>query len=255
MEVIPANPQANRERVEKWVVDELNKNEKPDILVLPEMWTTGYRLEALKEIADTPNGVTYQFLSRLAKSYGVHIIGGSIAVKEGSDIYNRSLVFNREGELVYQYDKVHLVPMLNEPAYLSAGQKKGQVFTLDGNKMGLIICYDLRFPELSRSLALQGVQVLFIVAQWPEVRFKHWNILQQSRAIENQHYVVSCNGIGEDQGTIFAGRSKVIDPWGNILVEGTANKEQTLSSQIDLEKVVKIRNDVPVFESRVPHLY
>ncbi|GAF63129.1 putative hydrolase [Bacillus sp. TS-2] len=255
MHIIPAEPQANRDRVSKWVSNEIEKAEKPDILILPELWTTGYRLEDLQEIAEVPEGETYKLLSELAQKYAINIVGGSIAVKVGEKIYNRALVFNRTGQLIYQYDKMHLVPMLNEPDFLTAGDKRARLFTLDGYRMGLIICYDLRFPELARSLALEGMDVLFVVAEWPEARFQHWEVLQQGRAIENQCFLVSCNTVGEDQGTIFAGCSKIINPWGDIIIEGTKNKEETITSLIDIKTVKSIRENVPVFESRVPHLY
>lgn len=121
--------------------------------------------------------------------------------------------------------------------------------------MGLIICYDLRFPEIIRSLALDGAQVLHIVAEWPEARANHWKILQTARAIENQMYVVSANRVGEYDGVAFAGASMAIDPWGEVLFEASDEDEETISVSLDLEKVLTVRKDVPIFTSRVPHLY
>ncbi|MDY0393735.1 nitrilase-related carbon-nitrogen hydrolase [Virgibacillus halophilus] len=121
--------------------------------------------------------------------------------------------------------------------------------------MGLIICYDLRFPEVIRTLALEGAQVLHIVAEWPDARTKHWVNLQIARAIENQMYIVSSNRIGMYDGTRFCGNSMVIDPWGDVLKQGSEEMEETLTIQLDLEKVKQVRNDVPIFKSRVPHLY
>src|SRR5699024_10031580 len=139
---------------------------------------------------------TKSFLSNLAKSYHINIIGGSIGNQKQGNFYNTSLVFNRQGELVYYYDKIHLVPMLDEPQYLTGGEKKAAMFELDQIKMGLITCYDLRFPEISRMLALQDIQVLHIVAEWPAARRDHWKTLQAARAIENQFFVVSSNAVG-----------------------------------------------------------
>jgi predicted amidohydrolase len=145
--------------------------------------------------------------------------------------------------------------MLDEPKYLSGGASRAEVFELDGVKMGLIICYDLRFPELARRLALEGAQVLHIVAEWPSARKDHWRALQLARAIENQMPVVSCNRVGATGGTEFCGTSMVIDAWGNVLAEGSEDREETLTASVDLREVPNVRKRVPVFESRVPELY
>lgn len=253
--LVPGNPQANYSKVEQWVHAVMETEEKPDILVLPEMWTTGYTLPDLPQLAEHHLETTLPFLQRLAKQHSVHLIGGSVANQRDGGIYNTALVVNKKGELVYEYDKAHLVPMLNEPAYLTEGRSIGHVFELDGIKMGVMICYDLRFPELARSLALEGAQVLHIVAEWPEARTTHWQALQVARAIENQCYVVSSNVIGTYDGVEFAGSSMVIDPWGDILAQAGKDKEETLLIYLELNQVPKVRKDVPVFSSRRSDLY
>jgi omega-amidase len=170
-------------------------------------------------------------------------------------IYNSALIVNRKGEFIYQYDKIHLVPMLDEPLFLEGGQEQAQLFELDGVKCGVIICYDLRFPELIRSLALKGAKVLFIPSEWPIVRREHWRYLQIARAIENQMYVVSCNRVGAYNNVEFAGTSMVTDPTGNVVVEGSIHQEQTLTTTINMEHVNHARELVPIFSSRVPRLY
>jgi omega-amidase len=254
MDIFPGEPDKNRQKVKAWVEKEVENN-NPDTIVLPEMWTTAYTLADLEDLADQNAEPTKSFLEELAAKYKINIIGGSIANKVKDDIYNSSFVVNRNGKTVYQYDKAHLVPMLNEHTYLTGGKKPAEVFELDGIKMGLIICYDLRFPELIRSLALEGAQILHIVAEWPLARRSHWRNLQLTRAIENQMYVLSCNRIGTYDDVEFAGTSMAIDPWGDILLEGSVNKEETLMISLDLGKVKQVRNDVPIFTSRVPHLY
>nr|GGG88286.1 hydrolase [Virgibacillus oceani] len=253
-EIVPASPEVNRKNVSTWVTEIVQQN-KPDTIVLPEMWNTGYALTELDSAADLNSQPTKSFLQDLAKTYSINIIGGSISNKKGGKIYNSSLVFNRNGELVYQYDKIHLVPMLDEHLYLAGGQKKVQVFELDDVKMGLIICYDLRFPELARMIALEGAQVLHIVAEWPSARKDHWRALQIARAIENQFFVVSGNTVGSCNGTEYAGESMVIDPWGTIVAAGSSKNAETITASIDLSIVPKIRKEVPVFSSRVPEMY
>lgn len=253
MNIIAGEPARNREKVKAWF--HRNVNHGVDIVMLPEMWTTAYALERLKDLAEPADGPSVTFLKELATDYDVHIIGGSIAVKEDDNIYNRAIVIDRKGRIVYEYDKIHLVPMLDEPKYLSGGRHKVQAFELDGIKMGIIICYDLRFPEIIRDLALQGIQVLFIPAEWPEARAAHWETLSTARAIENQMYVVSCNRIGSYNGTTFAGRSMFIEPFGGVLSKGTPDKEEVLQNTLDLESVKRVRKEVPIFKSRVPDLY
>src|SRR5699024_4426765 len=135
----------------------------------------------------------------------------------------------------------------HEHDYLTGGKKKVQTFELDGIKMGLIICYDLRFPELARQLALEGAEVLHIVAQWPIVRTEHWKHLQIARAIENQLFVISSNTAGANETTTFAGESMIIDPWGKTVSSGGADNEETITASLDMDIVPKIRKDVPIF--------
>jgi predicted amidohydrolase len=253
-EIIPANSEANEAQIHQWIEDTV-QNDKPDTVVLPELWNTGYALESLTEKADTNGERTKAFLRDLAKKHSINIIGGSVGNKKAGKIFNSSFVFNRNGELVNEYDKIHLVPMLNEHHYLEGGENKGEVFELDGIKMGLITCYDLRFPELARQLALEGANVLHIVAQWPKTRKDHWRHLQLARAIENQQFVISCNTVGFCDDTEFAGNSMVIDPWGNEIKFGDPSKKETITTTIDLSIVPQIRKDVPVFSSRVPKFY
>lgn len=254
MHVIPSDPEANRKQVKDWV-EKVVKDENPDTVVLPELWTTSFKLKELDTHADKAGEPTKSFLSELAQKHKVNIIGGSIANKIDGKIYNTSYVYNSKGELVHEYSKIHLVPMLDEHLYLTGGEKKGQVFELDGVKMGVIICYDLRFPELARSLALQGAQVLFVVAHWPKPRINHWRHIQVARAIENQMFVVSSNTVGKLGDVEYGGTSLITDPWGENLAEGSNSKIETLTASLDVERVLEVRKEVPIFETRVPHLY
>ncbi|WP_054637614.1 carbon-nitrogen family hydrolase [Thalassobacillus sp. C254] len=254
IDIVPGDPEANRKNISKWFKEQVS-SEETDLVVLPEMWTTAYTLPDLHNQAEPPNHETIDFLKKLAQEYGVHIVGGSIAVKEESGIYNRAIVIDKKGSVVYEYDKLHLVPMLKEPDYLAPGREKVKVFELDGIKMGIVICFDLRFPEIMRELALQGAQALFIPAEWPDARAGHWEVLQQARAIENQMYVISSNRVGAYDGVEFAGRSMITDPWGNVLAKGSQGETEFLTASLDLENVKNVRKQVPIFDSRVPHLY
>lgn len=254
MDIIPGDPEANRKRVQVWF-EKQAELEQPDIVVLPEMWTTAYTLDQLEDLADQDGEPTRGFLKELAKKHHVHIIGGSFANKADGAIYNTAIVVNKEGEEVYTYDKIHLVPMLNEPDYLTGGGKQARLFELEGVKMGLLICYDLRFPELARELAVAGAEVIYIVAEWPSARKDHWKALQLARAIENQCYIISSNRVGTYDEVDFCGTSLIVDPWGTIVKEGSERYEESLAEHIAIANVERIREEVPVFKSRVPEMY
>lgn len=249
MEVVPGHPGKAMGKVESWI----ESLENTDIAVMPEMWNTSYTLDRLEELADENGRREVEFLQRLARDHHINIIGGSIAVKKHGRHYNESVIVNRKGEVVYQYDKIHLVPMLDEPKYLTAGDQFG-IFEIDSEKMGVIICYDLRFPELSRQLALEGAEIIYVVAEWPVERMDHFAALLKARAIENQCYIAACNAAGECEGTVFGGRSMVISPSGEVMAEAGTD-EETLITEIDIEVSRRIRQSIPVFESRRTDLY
>lgn len=194
-----------------------------DIVVLPELWNTGYFPTPIENFADKNAERTAEFISRLAKEYNVNIVGGSVAAEVDGKFYNRCLVSNRAGEIVATYDKTHLFTFAGEEKVFTKGDK---IVTaeLDGVKCGLAICYDLRFPEFIRKLALQGAEILFVPSSWTLLRLVPRQILTKARAIENQFFVVFANSLG---------RSEIINPLGVMLGE-TGINEQNFSLSIDL---------------------
>ena len=127
-------------------------------------------------------------------------------------------------------------------------------FSLDGVQCGIIICYDVRFPELTRSLAVEGLDMLFVVSQWPKVRTFHLCTLTAARAIENQMFVVCCNSCGTAGETVYGGNSVIIDPWGQT-IGSAGDKETILAGDCDLSVLTDIRNTIPVFRDRKTNLY
>lgn len=225
----------------------------PDCVILPELWTTGYDLTRLEDIADQDGAVTKELISGLAREYGINIIAGSVASRQATGITNRMFVFNRNGELAGEYSKLHLFRLMDEHRYLQPGEAKG-LFTLDDTVCAGLICYDIRFPEWVRAHTSLGAEVLFISAEWPLQRLSHWRSLLISRAIENQCCVVACNRTGADPSNVFAGHSMIIDPWGDIIAEA-GEGEEILSGVIDLQKVREVRQQIPIFGDRRPELY
>ncbi|MEK3915133.1 carbon-nitrogen family hydrolase [Paenibacillus sp. FSL H7-0331] len=253
MDIAIGEPELNYAKLEKLLNQAVEGETKPDVIIFPEMWNTGYALDRIQELADEEGQRTHALLSEFSRKHQVNIIGGSIAEKQGNQIYNTIYAYNREGSRVADYSKIHLFRLMDEEKYLEEGSHIGQ-FELDGVSSGMMICYDIRFPELSRKLALGGAQIVFVPAEWPNPRLHHWRTLLMARAIENQMFVVSCNRVGISGTTEFFGHSMVVDPWGEALAEGDET-EQVIRAQIDLALVDEVRSRIPVFEDRRPALY
>ena len=223
----------------------------PEVIVLPELWSTGYALKQARELADEERDA--RFLSGLAREYGLAFAGGSVLAAEGGKVFNRAQVIDHEGRYVASYDKVHLFRLMDEDKYLAPGTA-ALLFDLGGMSGASVICYDIRFCELPRKLAVQGAEVLFVSAEWPAPRVEHWRTLLRARAIENQMYVVACNRCGITGNTEFAGRSAIIAPDGTVLAEAGAG-EEIIWADIEPEAVRRVRSSIPVFADRVPELY
>lgn len=223
-----------------------------EIIVLPEMWNTGYALEKLEELADVNGERTKKFLSKLAKELSVHIVGGSVSVRRGEEFYNTMYTYNKNGELVGEYSKAHLFRLMDEHLYLQAGNEMNR-FALGDIEAAGVICYDIRFPEWLRAHALQGAKVLFIPAQWPTPRIDHWKTLLQARAIENQCFVIAVNRIANKVEN-FNGQSMIIQPWGEVLWTGEEDEELAIID-VDFSIVDEVRTRIPVYEDRRPNLY
>lgn len=251
MDIKYGNPDKNYAEARKWIQKAAEAN--CDIAILPELWTTGYDLTRLFEIGDENAKESVRFLQNAAKEFQIHLVGGSVAKKTAEGIFNTMLIVDCEGQLVKEYDKLHLFKLMDEHLYLQGGKRDG-LFQLENETFGTVICYDIRFPEWIRKLALNGAKAIFVSAEWPNPRLHHWKTLLTARAIENQCYVIACNRVGRDPNNHFFGHSLIIDPWGEIIAEGTEN-EQLITGEIDLETVSKVRNTIPVFADRLPEFY
>ncbi|WP_461201361.1 carbon-nitrogen family hydrolase [Anoxybacillus sp. TBDG-1] len=250
MDIAFGTPEKNKQTALRYI-EQIARD--VDVVVLPELWTTGYDLTRLARIADENGEETKAFLSELARTYDVHIVGGSVAKKTNERMTNTMYVVNRNGDVVGEYSKLHLFQLMDEHLYLQAGETMG-LFSLDETTCAGVICYDIRFPEWIRAHALHGAEVLFVVAEWPLSRLHHWRTLLTARAIENQCYVVACNRSGKDPNNVFAGHSLIIDPWGNVLVEGDEQKG-IIAANIDINEVQHARGHIPIFSDRRPDVY
>ena len=233
------------------LVREAVQKERPDVAVLPETWNTGYFPEDLAAAADRDGERTKRVFSALAKELNVNIVCGSVANQREGQFYNSAYVFDRRGEVAAEYDKTHLFTYAKEHEHFQAGDHTCR-FELDGRKCGLIICYDLRFPELARTLALAGTDLLFVPAQWPAKRTMHLETLARARAIENQMFLALCNSAAKD--TACGGHSAVIDPWGEYLARA-GEVEETITGEADFSVIDGIRSSINVFRDRRTELY
>lgn len=226
---------------------------KPDVIVLPETWNTGFFPEDVETLSDRDGQQVMDRIGALAKEFGVNIVAGSVSNVRERKVYNTAMVFDRQGRCVASYDKTHLFTPMGEQKVYTPGDHLCR-FTLDGASCAIVICYDIRFPELVRSLAVDGLDVLFVVSQWPQARISHLRALTVARAIENQMFVVCCNSCGQANGTRYGGNSAIIDPWGQVLAQA-GECQQILRAEADLSILQTIRDSIHVFRDRRPELY
>ena len=210
-----------------------------DAILLPELWSTGYYPTPVENFADIDGLRTKKFLCELAKKFSVNIIGGSVIVDCGGKIFNRCHVANRRGEIVAVYDKAHLFSFAGEEKIFTAGDKLSTV-ELDGVTCGLAICYDLRFPEFFRKLALAGAEIVFVPAAWSLKRLTPRRILTKSRAIENQNFVVFANS---------SGVSEIVNPAGEVIAESDTG-EKILTAEINLSERTEIISTMNLLADR-----
>lgn len=222
------------------------------LVVLPELWSTGYALDRANALSTQLNSGIFTQLSTLATQANICILG-SVLEKRGQEITNSATFFAPNGRMLGVYRKIHLFRLMSEDAHLRPGQSP-LLMDLPWGKTGIAICYDLRFPELFRRYAVDGAKICMIPAEWPAERVEHWTTLLRARAIENQMYIVACNSCGETGGTTFGGHSMVIDPWGKI-VTAAGEDPVLLTAEIDLDRVDDVRKRIPVFDDRRPELY
>ena len=223
----------------------------PDIILLPELWSSGYDYENLTRMATSTPFILEQ-MALTAQNFNTYI-GGSLVEAEKHHFYNTFFMFNPSGRQIAAYRKIHLFSLMEEDKYFTAGQNLCLI-DIYGRPVGLMICYDIRFPELSRSLTLKGAELLLICAQWPEPRVDHWRTLLKARAIENQCYVAACNRIGKGIENHFPGHSAIYDPWGEPALIAPP-RQGVFSATIDLAKIEQTRNTIACFKDRRPEIY
>ena len=248
------NIQANLDRIAKMLA-----GREADLLVLPELFSTGYRFKNMDEAHQyaepIPDGPTTNFLISQAKKINTYIFAGLVEVDK-EYVYNSSVIVGPDG-FIGRYRKIHLFD--TEKACFHAGSEVPPVFDLNGIKVGVMICFDWRFPEMARSLALKGAE---IIAHPSNLVLPHCPQAMITRCLENRIYAITADRIGKesrvpDESLHFIGQSQVVDPDGNILIRASETDEEVQIIEINLDKarrkLLNSKNDI--FKDRRPDLY
>jgi predicted amidohydrolase len=220
------------------------------------MVDTGYSMPVIEEHAKKWSDGAVPELQRIAKEISIAIVAG-ISDRDGASIFNSQVLVNAKGEIVAKYRKTHLVTAapLDERVCLSPGNEFVSC-KIGKFNVGLSICYDLRFPEMARTLVVErGANVIVNSSAWPVVRAEHLRILALARAVENQSYFIIANRVGIDDGVTFCGSSVIVDPSGAVLAAAPADREEIIYGEISNEVVDLVRSRVAVFQHRRTDLY
>ena len=246
-----SDPGQNRDAV-KAMLDSYSGPD-PDFVVLPEIFTCPYDNKCFPQFAESGEGETYRFLENLARERKAYVIGGSIPELEEGKIYNTSYIFDRGGKLIGRHRKIHLFDIdvqggqyFKESDVLSPGTQI-TVFDTEFGKMGVCICFDIRFPDLFIEMRKAGARMVFIPAAFNMTTGPaHWETLFRSRALDQQIYVLGCSPARDEKASYVAyGHSILTDPWGSVVCELGA-EEGMLFAQIDPERVDRVRRQIPL---------
>lgn len=219
-------------------------------LVFPEMFATGFSMNA--DLVAGFAGGTREYLAGLARELGVFVLGGYAEPADPKPA-NACSIFAPSGDEILHYRKIHPFAMAGEDEAFVAGESVSTV-TVEGVRITPFICYDLRFPEVFRSVAT-GTDLFCVMANWPDPRRRHWSLLLQARAIENQAYVLGVNRCGSGEGLHYTGDSALVDPMGQVMAEAEAGAEVLIQGEVEAGYVARIREQFAFLNDRRPRLY
>lgn len=233
-----------------------------DIAVLPEMFCCPYDTARFREYGEVKGGEAYTALSKLAKERGIYLVGGTVPELEGGNVYNTCYVFDPEGKCIARHRKTHLFDIdveggqrFFESDTLSAGRDV-TTFSTPWGVMGVCVCFDFRFGELSRLMALRGAQVMFVPAAFNMTTGPaHWELLFRQRAVDEQCFTVGCAPARDMNASYHSwGHSIICDPWGSIVTH-LDEHEAVAVTELDMTRVAAIRRQLPLLSARRTDLY
>lgn len=238
--------EANFRRAEQLLLR--SRPPKGSLVLLPEMFATGFTMNVLAA-AEPPEGPTWRFLADTARRFGIFLHGGLVIADGAGRARNESITFSPQGVPVARYAKMHLFSYAGESRRYAPGDRPC-VFSWGESPVGTAICYDLRFPELFRTMVTAGAVVFAVIACWPAARAEHWRVLTAARAIENLCYLAAVNRCGsEPNGLPYAGGSRILDPRGRILAEA-GEDDDVISAEVDFDDLDQYRREFPALNDR-----
>ena len=249
----PADPAANRAALHRWAGEA--EAAGCAAVFFPELSDTGYHMPAVARSAGAWPGPGYDAARGAAREHGIAVTCG-LAERVGGTLYNSLAAFDAAGEPVGTYRKAHLFNGAadGEPATFAPGDEP-VVVELAGERWGLSVCYDLRFPEWYSRLTARGARALVNCSAWPVRRREHWDLLTRARAVENQAFFVGVNRCGTDAGLPLAGCSRVVSPMGEVVAEAGPDEEALIVADLDFAAVDAFRTALPALAARRPDLY
>lgn len=227
-----------------------------ELVVFPEVADTGYDMAVIRSTAQSWDAGAVPELQALARHLSLAIICG-VSERVGKEIYNSQVLVASDGTVAGRYRKAHLfcAGLTNEGECFTAGDQLSSA-SLGGFQLGLSICYDLRFPEVYRTLALEHQADAFVVSSaWPFPRMEHLRLLATARAVENQSYLVLANRVGTEGVLTFGGSSAIIDPAGTVLAAAAPEREELITAELSPEILRATREQMTIFAHRRPELY
>ena len=235
----------------KLILDKFTPGKGVEFIQFPELFAIGFQHQDYEKEGPGVPGPTTDFLCSIAQEYGAFTIGTDIE-RSGDKFYNTLVMARPDGKVVGTYRKIH--PFQEERDVFKGGDKMA-LFDCAGIKVGVEICYDIRFPEVTRKLALEGAELVLIPAAFPDPRSEHWNTLLRARAIENQLYVAATNriGFGFDSKSYF-GHSQVVDPWGVVLSRRNS-EERLITVEGNTDMIESVRSQITCYADIAPSGY
>lgn len=240
----------DRHKALEMAVDNIRRCKGADLVILPELWNIGFMsFDHYVADAEEVDGPTLTTLRQAAKETQVYLHIGSFVEKEGNAFYNSSYLVSPEGEILANYRKIHLFGHNSQETQLLTPGDNVVVVDTPLGKIGMATCFDLRFPELFRSMSDKGVELILVCSAWPYPRLEDWLMLNRVRAFENQCFLISANSVGFNRGAQFVGHSMIVNPWGIILSSG-GDDEVIISSEVDMTEVKAAREKFPALSGR-----